>query len=182
MLCVFTQTGSCVSESGAAPLSAGIFMKPTLILIGLSHNTAHWCPLPDSMSDCPQTKFTCENVVYNVPDYCFTLTCLSKSYIYLWIPNKYKLPVRTKYFKAWKVIKEPNVVYRGQDWGQTHLGMRIPFSWTTWHQDPTGVWHFSSSQSFSEAEIEKQPCVSLVFTFTSTLTSHFISFNLILLG
>lgn len=102
---LFTQTGSCVRESGAAPLSAGIFMKPTLILIGLSHNTAHWCPLPDSMSECPQTKFTCENVVYNVPDYCFTLTCLSKSYIYVWIPYKYKLPVRTKYFKAWKWLK-----------------------------------------------------------------------------
>lgn len=47
MLCVFTQTGSRVSQSGAALLSAGVFMQQTLVPIGPSQNTAHWCPLPD---------------------------------------------------------------------------------------------------------------------------------------
>lgn len=55
-VCVFTQTGSCMCQSGAASLSAGFFMQQTLIPIGLSQNTAHWCPLPDCMSQCPYAK------------------------------------------------------------------------------------------------------------------------------
>lgn len=51
-ICVFTQTGPCVSQCSAALLSAGFFMQKTFIPIGLSQNTAHWCPLPDHMSQC----------------------------------------------------------------------------------------------------------------------------------
>lgn len=47
MLCVFTQTGSCVSQSSTALLSAGVLMQQTHVPIGPSQNTAHWCPLPD---------------------------------------------------------------------------------------------------------------------------------------
>lgn len=62
VLHVFTQTGSSVGKSNASSLSAGLFVKQTFVPIGLSQNTAHWCPLPDCKSQCPHAKLNVKPV------------------------------------------------------------------------------------------------------------------------
>lgn len=159
MLGVFTQAGSCVSQSVAASLSAGFFMQQTLIPIGPSQNTAHWCPLPDRMSQYPyikryvRTDHTECTAGLNKLLYFMILTqnlIVFKLYMDNWSnPKPLFIKILDTFLSQIK-IRLLQDVYRGQDWGQTHLGTKSPFSCTTWHQDPTGLWHFSSSQSFSE--------------------------------